>query len=227
MRRSKHFLPRLHVRSTKIQISLCIPGLIRVFAIRLKKLRIPGCPQSGLRRLWSDWTVLQSDPSLRRVHMHSCRKCCAPAQILPPLRIFVAVIVLASATILYKDPINTEIWKHLLHTMDISEWLGIIAGANVGLKLRSDILKLLIYLFTDPDISVPYLECFLICRQLWSFNDSNTSGSFTMADSNSFLSPMGILRIAQERYLGIFKIYFPTLSRTCMLCVLIRIALLR
>ena len=51
---------------------------------------------------------------------------------------------------------------------------------------------------------------------------SNTDGSFTMANSNSFFSPYEILPIAQEnKYLRIF--YF-ILSWNCMLCELIRIA---
>ena len=55
-------------------------------------------------------------------------------------------------------------------------------------------------------------------------NGSNTDGSFTVDDSNSFFSPYKILPIAQEnKYLGIFLI----LSWNCMLCVLIRIASLR
>ena len=38
-----------------------------------------------------------------------------------------------------------------------------------------------------------------------SLNSSNSTGSFSMADSNSFLSPYEIPVIAQEnKYLGIF-----------------------
>ena len=38
-----------------------------------------------------------------------------------------------------------------------------------------------------------------------NFNDSNTNGSFTVADSNSFLCPLEILPIAQENeYLEMF-----------------------
>ena len=54
-----------------------------------------------------------------------------------------------------------------------------------------------------------------------TLDDSNTKGSFTMANSNSFLSPYEILPIDQEnKYLMNFLI----LSWNCMLCVLIRIA---
>ena len=53
-------------------------------------------------------------------------------------------------------------------------------------------------------------------------NGSNTDGSFTVDDSNSFFSPYKILPIAQEnKCLGIFILI---LSCNCMLCVLIRIA---
>ena len=42
----------------------------------------------------------------------------------------------------------------------------------------------------------------------YNLNGSNTDGSFTMDDSNSFFSPYNILPIAQEnKYLGIF-VYF-------------------
>ena len=43
-----------------------------------------------------------------------------------------------------------------------------------------------------------------------NLNSSNTDGSFTMANSNSFLSPYEILPLAQEnKYLGKFS-YFIT-----------------
>ena len=39
-----------------------------------------------------------------------------------------------------------------------------------------------------------------------NFNDSNTDGSFTMANSNSFLNPYEILLMAKEnKYLRIFR----------------------
>ena len=56
----------------------------------------------------------------------------------------------------------------------------------------------------------------------YNLDGSNTDGSFTVDDSNSFFTPYKILRIAQEnKYFGIF---FLILSRNCMLCVLIGIA---
>ena len=57
-------------------------------------------------------------------------------------------------------------------------------------------------------------------------NSSNTDGSFTIANSNSFLSPLEILPIAQENiYLQIFfrgrggggGVNFHTLPCNCML----------
>ena len=47
---------------------------------------------------------------------------------------------------------------------------------------------------------------------------SNTDGSFTMADSNSFLSPYAIHPIAQE------NLTFRNISSWNFMCVLIRIA---
>ena len=69
--------------------------------------------------------------------------------------------------------------------------------------------------------------CFRLLQSLFVFhlklrkNGSNTDGSFTVDDSNSFFSLYKILPIAQEnKYLGIFSI----ILWNCMLCVLIRIA---
>ena len=41
-----------------------------------------------------------------------------------------------------------------------------------------------------------------------NLNGSNTDGSFTVDDSNSFFSPYKILPIAQENKLGIYYIIF-------------------
>ena len=41
-----------------------------------------------------------------------------------------------------------------------------------------------------------------------NFNGSNTDGSFTMAYSNSFLSPYGIFPIAQENKLSEIFLYY-------------------
>ena len=43
----------------------------------------------------------------------------------------------------------------------------------------------------------------------YNLNGSNTDGSFTVDDSNSFFSPYKILPIAQEnKYLGIFFLFY-------------------
>ena len=41
------------------------PGLIRVFAVRMKKAWVLSYPLSAQRRLWSDWADAQDDLSLR------------------------------------------------------------------------------------------------------------------------------------------------------------------
>ena len=58
-------------------------------------------------------------------------------------------------------------------------------------------------------MSVWFMD-FLWLNKIWfvylqlNFNNSNTDGLFTMANSNSFLSPWETLSIAQEnKYLGI------------------------
>ena len=57
------------------------------------------------------------------------------------------------------------------------------------------------------------------------FNSSNVNSSFTITDSNSFLSPYKILPIAQEnKHFGVFQDFFLIVSFNFMLCVLIRIA---
>ena len=48
-----------------------------------------------------------------------------------------------------------------------------------------------------------------ICSLQYNLNGSNTDGSFTVDDSNSFFSPYKILPLAQEnKYLGFFFSYF-------------------
>ena len=49
-----------------------------------------------------------------------------------------------------------------------------------------------------------------------NLNSSNTDGSFTMANSNSFLSPYEILPLAQEnKYLGKFSYFIMKLYVVC------------
>ena len=46
------------------------PSLIRVFAVRLKKVWVLNYPFRGQRRLWSDWADAQADLSLLWAHTH-------------------------------------------------------------------------------------------------------------------------------------------------------------
>ena len=49
-----------------------------------------------------------------------------------------------------------------------------------------------------------------------NLDSSNTDGSFTMANSNSFFSPYEILLIVQEnKYLGIFSYFITKLYVVC------------
>ena len=49
-----------------------------------------------------------------------------------------------------------------------------------------------------------------------NLDSSNTDGSFTMANSNSFLSPYEVLPIAQEnKYLGKFSYFIVKLYVVC------------
>ena len=50
----------------------------------------------------------------------------------------------------------------------------------------------------------------------YNLNGSNTKGSFTVDDSNSFFSPYKILPIAQEnKYLGIFSYFIMAVYVVC------------
>ena len=50
----------------------------------------------------------------------------------------------------------------------------------------------------------------------YNLNGSNTDGSFTVDDSNSFFSPYKILPIAKEnKYLGIFSYFIMELYVVC------------
>ena len=51
---------------------------------------------------------------------------------------------------------------------------------------------------------------------MFNLNGSNTNGSFTMANSNSFFSPNEILPITQEnKYLGKFSHFIVKLYVVC------------
>ena len=56
-------------------------SLIRVFAIRMKKVWVLSYPLKAQRRLWSDWAVAQVYLSLRWARKPFCRFCHALAQI--------------------------------------------------------------------------------------------------------------------------------------------------
>ena len=59
----------------------------------------------------------------------------------------------------------------------------------------------------------PNIECLYI---QYNLNGSNTDGSFTLDDSNSFFSPYKNLPIAQEnKYLGIFSYFIMELYVAC------------
>ena len=50
----------------------------------------------------------------------------------------------------------------------------------------------------------------------YNLNGSNTDGSFTVDDSNSFFSPYKILPVAQEnKYLGFFSYFIMELYVVC------------
>ena len=51
------------------------PSLIRVFAVRMKKVWVLSYPLSAQQRLWSDEADGQADLSLRWAHMPLCRFC--------------------------------------------------------------------------------------------------------------------------------------------------------
>ena len=57
------------------------PGLIRVFAVRMKKAWVLSYPLSVQRRLWSDWVNTQADLSPHLAHSHFFWFCHEAAQI--------------------------------------------------------------------------------------------------------------------------------------------------
>ena len=80
------------------------------------------------------------------------------------------------------------------------------------------------------DIYMKFLEDslngFQVKEQIWfcdspreiqsNLDSSNTDGSFTMANSNSFLSPYKVLPIAQEnKYLGKYSYFIVKLYVVC------------
>ena len=61
-----------------------------------------------------------------------------------------------------------------------------------------------------------YVDMYIKNRIEYNLNGSNTDGSFTVDDSNSFFSPTKILPLAQENnYLGIFSYFIVKLYVVC------------
>ena len=57
------------------------PGIIRVFAVSMKKAWVLSYPLTAQRRLWSDCTDTQADQSIRWAHMPFCWFCHKAAQL--------------------------------------------------------------------------------------------------------------------------------------------------
>ena len=67
-----------------------------------------------------------------------------------------------------------------------------------------------------PFLVVPKCGCDRECIVQSNLNSSNTDGSFTMANTNSFLSGSEILLIAQEnKYSGKFSYFIMKLYVVC------------
>ena len=63
---------------------------------------------------------------------------------------------------------------------------------------------------------LPHLRNITVKHTQSNLNSSNTDGSFTMASTNSFLSPYEILPLAQEnKYLGKFSYFIMKLYVVC------------
>ena len=69
------------------------------------------------------------------------------------------------------------------------------------------------FLLAEPKRLLCWGSSLLVLSNL---DSSNTDGSFTMANSNSFLSPYEVLPIAQEnKYLGKFSYFIGKLYVVC------------
>ena len=70
--------------------------------------------------------------------------------------------------------------------------------------------------FHDDALLMSTYNIMMFCGIQSNLDGSNTNGSFTMADSNSFLSPCEILPIAQENeYLRKFSYFIVKLYVLC------------
>ena len=70
-----------------------LPSLIRIFAVRLKKVWVLSYPKSAQPKLFSDWADTQADLSLSWVHRSSCWFCDALACLLLTLCLTLSVII--------------------------------------------------------------------------------------------------------------------------------------
>ena len=89
--------------------------------------------------------------------------------------------------------VNENPW----HTGWMYRLIGIFAGRTS--LIVGFVVRWLLYIF----------DCLQWYYIQYNLNGSNTDGSFTVDDSNSFFSPYKILPIAQEnKYLGIFFLFY-------------------
>ena len=91
------------------------------------------------------------------------------------------------------------------------------AVLNTAAGNKTDMFKEQDKYFKDsmyPNIFSVKIESGLNCLQS-DLDGSNTDGSFTMANSNSFFSPFLILPIAQEKYLMKFSYFIVKLYVVC------------
>ena len=66
----QHTLEPPHDKTNKVACIACAPSLIKVFAVRMKKVWVLGYPLSAKRRLWSDRADAQADLRIRWAHSH-------------------------------------------------------------------------------------------------------------------------------------------------------------
>ena len=97
-----------------------------------------------------------------------------------------------------------ELKTEMLYKVHIREWTTTIIPLLTTIKLLNSVTLILAL------VRAQYPLPKMIDIQ-WNLDSSNTDGSFTMANSNSFLNPYEVLLIAQEnKYLGkyfILKLY--------------------
>ena len=87
------------------------PSLIRVFAVRMKKVWVLSYPLSAQRRLWSDWVAAQADLSLRWAHMSFCWFCHEAAHF----------------SNYYRSKNSVQLWKQSTITQSTKVWLNFVS----------------------------------------------------------------------------------------------------